>query len=114
MAFDYEKRQALRMLQGIEDGSMKTWQSRDLLEEADPALVYFVFSWLRAHYPPSHPAAGGVLGRLGEICTRHPSIPKRFEAGRRDPLVEWFEEAYSYRELQRLAFIDLIIEKLEG
>lgn len=114
MAFEYEKRQAMRMLQGIENGSMKAWQSRDLLEDADPTLVYFVFTWLRAHYPPSHSAAEGVLGRLAEICTRHPTIPRRVKAGAADPLVDWFEGAYSYRDFDRRAFIDLVVEKLEG
>ncbi len=113
MAFEHEKRQATRMLEGIENGSLKVWQSRDLLQEADPTLAYFVFTWLRAHYPPSHPAAEGVLGRLAEICA-DPAIPRRIKAGGADPLVEWFEEAYAYRDLDRAAFIDLIVDKLEG
>ncbi len=114
MAFEHEKRQAMYMLEGIENGSTPAWRSRDLLEEADPTLAYFVFAWLRAHYPPSHPASDGVLGRLVEICTQHPSIPRRLKAGEADPLVEWFEETHRYRDLDRGAFIELIVEKLEG
>lgn len=114
MAFEYEKRQAMRILAGIENGSMSAWQSRDLLEEADPALAYFIVAWLRAHYPPSHPASDGVLGRLVEICTQNPAIPRLLKTGEADALVGWFEETHRYRDLERRAFIDLVVEKLEG
>ncbi len=35
-------------------------------------------------------------------------------AGASDPIVAWFEEAHSYRDLSGPAFIELIIDKLEG
>jgi hypothetical protein len=34
--------------------------------------------------------------------------------GEKDGICVWFEESYSYRELDREAFIDLVVEKLEG
>lgn len=84
------------------------------MEEADPTLVYFIFTWLRAWYPPSHPAADAVLGRLGELCSLHPEAARRAKEGQKDALVEWFEDAYSYRDFRGAEFIDLVVEKLEG
>jgi hypothetical protein len=34
--------------------------------------------------------------------------------GQADPVVQWFEDSYSYRELDKKSFIELVIEKLEG
>jgi hypothetical protein len=34
--------------------------------------------------------------------------------GKDDPLVEWFEDAYGYRDFRAAEFIDLVVEKLEG
>ncbi|MEM7153344.1 MAG: hypothetical protein AAF799_10915 [Myxococcota bacterium] len=114
MAFEHEQTQALRILQGIEQGTLSTSQAYGLLVDADPALLHFIFTWLRAHYPPSHPASQGVVGRLVEICSTYPQIPRRVKEGASDPIVEWFEDAHRYRELQSQEFIALVIEKLEG
>ena len=114
MAFEHEQRQALRALEGIEQGSMTTAQSFQALDEADPTLVYFIFSWLRAHYPPHHPAAEGVLGRLAAVCSEHPVLPRKAKEGQADPVVGWFEDAYAYRDVDSREFIALVVEKLEG
>ena len=34
--------------------------------------------------------------------------------GESDPVVAWFEEVHSYRELTGSEFIALVVEKLEG
>ena len=114
MAHEHEKRTARRILAGIEDGILSTYATWDLLSEADPALIYFLFAWLRAHYPSSHSASDGVLGRLGTLCTEHPKAARMAKAGETDSIVAWFEEAYSYRSLGADAFIDLIVDKLES
>ena len=84
-----------------------------MVKDADPTLVYFVFAWLRANYPASHPAADAILGRLGELCTKHPEAARIATKGG-DSLLEWFEDAYSYRDFAADEFIDLVVEKLEG
>ncbi len=114
MAFEHEKTQARRLLEGIEHGSMTASQSYSLLRDADPALVYFIFTWLRERYHAGHPAAEGVLGRLAELCSEHPAIARRAKSGRPDPIVTWFEDAHSYRDFGSHEFVDLIVEKLEG
>lgn len=114
MSFEHEQQQAMRLLQALEDGALPTDRARGLFESADPALVYFIFAWLRAWYPPSHSAAQGVLGRIVALCTASPQVARMAKKGEKDALVAWFEEAYDYRDLQRDAFIELIVEKLEG
>ena len=67
MAFEQQTKTALRILEGIEGGTMNSGDSLDLLEEADPALVYLLFTWLRHRYGPNDPAAEAVLGRLAAV-----------------------------------------------
>jgi hypothetical protein len=54
-----------------------------------------------------------VIGRLVEVSGR-PKVAKLMKEGPADVVVPWFEETYSYRELDKNQFIELIIEKLEG
>ncbi|MFT6396470.1 MAG: hypothetical protein ACJAYU_001213 [Bradymonadia bacterium] len=114
MAFDEEKRAARSLLAAIEDGTTSTSDTYYQLKDADPTLVYFIFTWIRATYPPSHPAAGGVLGRLGDLCTKYPDAARIAASGKADSVVDWFEDAYEYREYGSAEFVDLIVEKLEG
>ncbi len=114
MAFEHEQKQALRILEGIEHGSMSAPESFNLLDDADPTLVYFIFTWLREHYHASHPAAEGVIGRLVAICDKYPAITRKAKGGGSDPVVTWFEDAYTYRDVGSREFVALIVEKLEG
>ena len=112
MAFEQEQRSALRILEGIEEGTMSATDSLALVEEADPALVYLIFTWLRKRYA-DHPNSDAVIGRVVEISGRG-SVAKLMKEGQADPVVQWFEESYAYRTLEKREFIELIIEKLEG
>ena len=114
MAFNIEKAAARRLLGALEDGKLEAPDTFQLVEEADPTLVYFVFAWLRARYPSSHSASDGVLGRMSELCSRYPKAARMAQDGKEDPLVEWFEDAYGYRDFRAAEFIDLVVEKLEG
>jgi len=114
MAHEQEKRNARRILEGLEDARLSTPETFHLVSDADPALVYFLFAWLRARYPSSHPASDGVLGRLGTLCTDHPQVARMALAGEADSIVAWFEEGHSYRDYTSREFIELVIDKLEG
>ncbi len=114
MAFEFEKQAASRLLHAIEDGRLSTSDTFHLVDEADPALVHFIFAWLRAWYPPSHPASEAVLGRLGALVMRYPKAARLAKEGQGDAIVAWFEDAYDYRGFRAAEFIDLIVEKLEG
>lgn len=112
MAFEQEQRAALRILEGIEEGTMTAAESIALVEDADPALIYLIFTWIRKRYA-DHANADAVVGRLVAVSER-PAVAKLMKEGQTDPVVEWFEDAYSYKKLESKEFIELIIEKLEG
>ena len=83
-----------------------------LVEDADPALIYLIFTWLRKRYA-DHRNSDAVIGRLVAISDRG-SVPTKMKEGQADLVVQWFEESYSYRDLGAKEFIELIIGKLEG
>jgi hypothetical protein len=112
MALEQEQRAALRILEGIEEGVLSAADSLALVEDADPALVYLIFTWLRKRYS-DHVNSDAVIGRLVAISSRG-SVAKKMKEGQADAVAQWFEESYSYRELAAKDFIELIIEKLEG
>ena len=114
MAYEQAQRAALRMLEGIENGSMTTAESSALIDDADPALVYLILTWIRTRYGANHAASEAVIGRLVTLTERYPAVAKKMKEGQSDPLVEWFEDAYSYRELEAEAFIALVVDKLES
>ena len=114
MSFDYEKRTAARLLDAIENGTLSNDQTVPLLRDADPALVYFIFAWLRVRYHAGHSAAEGVLGRIVGVCSASSTIAQKARTGEKDPIVAWFEETYEYRDFDRDEFITLIVEKLES
>ncbi len=113
MAFEIEQREARRLLDAIELGSMSTADTARLIERADPVWIYLMFTWLRTRYA-KHAAAGGVIGRIVEICRRYPVAARMMKEGQRDSLVEWFESTYEYRDLDADAFVQIVVEKLES
>ncbi len=114
MAFEQEQRQALHLLQAIENGTLEAASIAHLIEEADPALVYLLLTWLRSQYAGDHPAAEGVIGRLVELTSRFGHVKTKMNEGKRDPVVAWFEETHTYREFSAISFVYVIIDKLEG
>lgn len=113
MAFEQQTKEALRILEGIERGSMSAEDSSRLVEDADPALIYLLFTWLRQQYGGSNPASEAVLGRLVAISSRG-AVASKMKKGQADPVVEWFEESYSYRNIAASEFVEMIVEKIEG
>jgi hypothetical protein len=112
MAHEHAQREALRILEGIEEGTASTADSLALVEDADPALVYLIFTWLRKRYA-DHPNADAVIGRLVAVSGRG-AVAKKMKEGHADSVVAWFEDAYSYRDLSSHEFIALIVDKLES
>ena len=113
MAFSTEKREALTLLEDIENGTTHGMDTGYRLDNSDPALVYFILTWLRHRYA-THPAAAGVLGRIVEITNGNNSVTAKMNEGKQDSIVAWFEEEHEYKDFDGEAFIDLVIEKLEG
>ena len=112
MALEQAQRAAHRILEGIEEGTLSTSDALSLVEEADPALIYLLFTWLRKRYA-DHDNADAVIGRLVAVSGRG-AVAKMMKEGQADPVSRWFEETYSYRKLEASEFIELIVEKLEG
>ena len=112
MAFEQEQRAALRILEGLEEATTSANDVQGLVDDADPALIYLIFTWLRKRYA-DHPNSDAVIGRLVAVSNR-PSVAKQMKEGQSDPVVQWFEEAYSYRDYGAKEFIELVVEKLEG
>ncbi|HET7500493.1 MAG TPA: hypothetical protein VFK02_05800 [Kofleriaceae bacterium] len=83
-----------------------------LADDADPALLYLIVTWMRKRYA-DHDNADAVIGRLVALSGRG-SIASKMKEGQADPVVRWFEDSYSYRKLEAPEFIELIVEKLEG
>ena len=102
-----------KILEGIENGTMAARESWNLLREADPTLVYFLITWLRARYTHD-PAADAVTGRIVTLFRAHPELKRVMKEGEDDPLVEWFEDGFSYGELGAADFVRIVVEKLEG
>ena len=113
MAFAQEQREALHLLQGIENGTLTASQASHIIDDADPALVYFIFTWLRARYE-GHAASEGVIGRLVELTQGYSGVKKALAEGKEDSVVAWFEDEHSYREFNAEEFIEVVVEKLEG
>ncbi len=113
MAFENEQRVALHLLEAIENGSQSISSIAHLVDEADPALVYLVITWLRQRYA-NHPAAEGVIGRIVELTNGTSSTKAKMREGKADAIASWFEEEYAFKDFDSSAFIALIVEKLEG
>lgn len=113
MSFERANAEAMHLLSGIENGTMTAAQSYDLVTDADPALVYLVFTWIRRRYA-DNPNADAVIGRLVAVTERGPIPAQKMKEGQKDPVVAWFEEEYAYRDLGAKEFIELVVDKLES
>ncbi len=113
MAFEIEQREARRLLESIEGGRTDPADAFARIEQADPALVHVVVSWLRRRYA-HHSAGDAVIGRIVEICQAYPATTQILRRGAADPIVEWFEETYDYGDLDADELLRIVVEKLEG
>jgi hypothetical protein len=113
MSFDRAVTAALRILEGIEEGTMSTADSCALVHDADPALIYLMFTWLRRRYA-DNPNADAVIARLLAVIERDPKVANKMKEGQQDSVVEWFEDEHSYQQFARRDFVELIVDKLES
>jgi hypothetical protein len=111
MSFERQNAAAMRILDGLESGSASTADSLAMLEEADPALVYLIITWIRRRYA-DHPSGDAVIARLVAV-SKHPDVAAKVKEGQSDPVVAWFEDEHQYR-MGAKEFIELIVDKLEG
>jgi hypothetical protein len=113
---DFAKREALRLLNGIEQGTLSSADAFNVADKQDPLLVYFVIRYLREKYPAGQPTSQGVTQRLIELTSTYESITKNMKKAEKDSLREWFDDTYNMREFfgKPDEFVDMIVEKIEG
>ena len=107
---------ALRLLQGLEQGTLHVVDARMLAATLDPVLVHVVLRYLREVYPASNPAARAVLDRVVALTSNAPELVTLIKEGERDPVSEWFSSEYSFNDFRGRGpeLLDLIVDKLES
>ncbi len=116
MSADTEKREAQRLLNGLENGGMSADDAGMIAERVDPVLVYSIVRYLRENYPASDPAATPVLERVVDLTTGNRKFIAQVKAGEEDSVSVWFADEYSFRDFRGKGaeLIELIVDKLES
>lgn len=111
-----EKRDALRLLAGLEKGDVPFADLPVLVEQLDPVLVHVVFSFVRAVHPASDPAASAILERLVRLSSASAEAVRKNREGARDPIARWVESEHDYRAFKGRGadLIDLVVDKLDS
>jgi len=111
-----DKNDAMRLLQGLEQGTMNAVEARILAGTLDPVLVHVILRYLREFYPASNPAASAVLDRVVALTSREPALVAKIKEGEKDPVSVWFSTEYSIADFRGRGseLIDLIVDKLES
>jgi len=111
-----QKAAALRVLAGLEDGTLSPVDAARIAEDLDPVLIYVIVEFLRAVYPASDPAASPVLERVVRMTAASAELVRRHREGERDPVSRWFESEHEYRAFRGRGadLIERIVDKLES
>jgi hypothetical protein len=115
MTTSTDKRTAIRLLHGLENGGMSAADAGALGAALDPVLVYVIVRYLRDVYPASNPAANAVLDRVVAMTAAWPELVAKSKQGEDDVVSEWFESEYSFGDFRDRGeqLIELIVDKLE-
>lgn len=116
MSTTTDKRDALRLLTGLENGGMTSSDAFVLAQTLDPVLVHLIVRYLRESYPASDPAAGSVLDRVVTLMSAHAELVDKCRDGERDSVSQWFEEEHSFETFRGRGadLVELIVDKLES
>lgn len=110
------KNDAMRLLQGLEQGTMTAVEARILAGTLDPVLVHIILRYLREVYPASNPAATAVLDRVVALTSGSPELVAKIKEGEKDPVSLWFSTEHSWVEFRGRGseLLELIVDKLES
>ena len=110
-----DKREAERLLAGLENGRMTAADAFVIAESLDPVLVYLIVRYLRESYPASDPAAASVLERVVALTSTDPAFVKKCRDSEQDPVSQWFESEHTFGSFRGRGseLIELIVDKLE-
>lgn len=108
--------EALRLLKGLEDGTLDTTTAYNIIAKQDAVLVYFIFRYLREKHKKVSEISSGVLQRLVELTQSYEVVVEICQEGERDLMREWFDDTYKMKNYfsDPEGFLELIIDKLEG
>jgi len=111
-----ERAAAIRLLNGIERGTLTVHAAASLSEEIDPVLLHAVVRFLRECYPASDPAAGPVLERVVALMSARPEIVRKVREGESDPVARWFASEHGFRDFRGRGeeMLALIADKLDS
>lgn len=119
MDINSQIREGVRFIIGIEDGNLPVADCYMICENLDPVLVSLMVHYIR--HKCSRPSVrdssgGGGLSRLLELSSTYPDLVNEIREGEKDSLFQWFEDGYQYQDYfhEPEAFVELIVEKLEG
>ncbi len=108
--------QMIRVIHGIENGTLSSADAYNILKDTDPVLVYFTLRFLKEKFGSDHQQAQPVRERLIELTSTYDDLRKILKLGEADSMREWFDDSHSIREFTKDSegYIDLIIDKLDG
>ena len=108
--------EALRLLAGLESGSIDAVDLSQLVGRIDPVLVWGVIGYLRASYPASDPAAPAVLDRVVALTRTDPEVVAAVRAGEGDPVARWFLDTHGFAAWRGRGpqMIEELVDKLES
>ena len=111
-----DKRDAGRLLAGLENGGMTAADAAVIAERLDPVLIYLIITYLRVAYPASDPVATSVLERVVKWTSTGTGVVRKAKAGEQDPISRWFEKEHVLRNFRHRGqeMIDIIVDKLES
>lgn len=112
---DMQKREVIRFIEAIEDGTLNTADAYEIIREFEPILSYFLLKYLREKHPVTD-RDSGAGSRLLSLVSTYSDMQAILKRPPNDPMVEWFEDTHSYREFfkDKQAYVDVLIDKLEG
>ena len=110
------KREALRLLDGLENGTLSAADAFAASQSTDPVLSYVVISFLRACYPASDPAATSVLDRVVQLTSTYPAFVRQCKKGQDDSVSHWLEEEHPYTNYRGRGadLIAIVSDKLDS
>ncbi len=110
-----ERDQAVRLLAGLEDGTIAAGDAASAAEQLDPVLVHAIINFLRRVYPASDPAAQSVLERVVEMMSRSRVLVRKHQEGEDDPITIWFESEFGYESFRGRGahMIEKLSEKID-
>ena len=116
MDMNSQIREGVRLLVGIEEGTMPSSESYNIIDKIDCVMTSLVVRYLRKEIPSNQPSFRWSYGTIGGSDGNLSKIVNLVKEGEQDPISEWFSETYSFREFYEKPeeFIQLIVENLRA